>query len=184
MDKSDNEILIQLRKNDVNGLKRLYDKFYENLYMLAVKYTRQKEVAEEIIQDVFIQLWGKRQVLNITTSFKSYLSAAVKYQSINYLKSIYKKYRFTEFIPDLFTNYTSGGELKVIGDELSDLIRTSIKNLPPRCRIIFNLSRNLGMTYDEIAAHLNISKRTVQAQIGIALKRIRKDLKGNWYNIP
>jgi len=183
MDKSDNEILLQLRRNDVDGLKKLYDNHYENLYMLAVNYTRQREVAEEIIQDVFIQLWEKRQVLNIATSFKSYLSAAVKYQSINYLKSIYKKYRFTEFIPDLFTHYSSGGESKIIGDELSDLIKTSIKNLPPRCRIIFSLSRNLGMTYNEIATHLNISKRTVQTQIGIALKRIRKDLKDKWYNI-
>ncbi len=184
MDKADNEILLQLRRNDVNGLKRLYDNHYENLYMLAVKYTRQKEVAEEIIQDVFIQLWEKRKALNITTSFKSYLSAAVKYQSINYLKSIYKKYRFTEFIPDLSANDTSGGESKVIGNELSDLLKTSINNLPPKCRIIFSLSRNLGLTYNEIAAHLRISKRTVQAQIGIALKRIRADLKDNWYNIP
>lgn len=184
MDESDSEILLLFRKNDVNGLKRLYDKYYVSLYMLAIKYIGKKEVAEEIVQDVFIQLWEKRQVLDVTSSFKSYLSAAIKYKSINYLKSIYKKYRFTELIPDLFTDNTFSGEEEVIGNEFSAIIKESIKNLPPKCRIIFNLSRNFSMSYDEIAVHLSISKRTVQAQIGIALKRIRKELKEDWYNIP
>ncbi len=186
MDISDNKLLEHAEKtiNDVAGLKRIYDICYLDMFRFAIKYTQSNEVAEEIVQDIFIQIWEKRQIIEITRSLKSYLFSAVKNQSINYLKSKYKKYSFTELTDRHETKRTTSADEELISSELTSIIKQSVDDLPPKCKLIYNLSRNSEMRYDEIAVQIGISKRTVQTQIGIALKRIRTHLGKNWDDIP
>ncbi len=184
MDISDNNLLSMLRNNKVAGLKNIYDIYYLDLFRFAFKYTHSREAAEEIIQDVFIQIWEKRQIIEITRSLKSYLFSAVKNQSINYLRSKYKKYSFTEITDKHILKQTAPADEGLIGSELSVIIEESVESLPPKCKLIYKLSRDSEMSYEEIAIQLGISKRTVQTQIGIALKKIRQHLGNKWDDIP
>jgi RNA polymerase sigma-70 factor (ECF subfamily) len=174
----------QLLKNLATGDKKVFNNlvrlYYTSLCRYAIKYVRSEEQAEEIVQDVFLSLWERRGVLMITTSLEAYLHTAVKYRSLNHLK---KKLATQELISD-YEAYahpsTNNTEDQIAGNELAHLVTQAIRALPEKCRIIFDLSRNGGLTYREIATELNISPKTVETQISIALRRIKEFLGKHW----
>ncbi|MBN2347332.1 MAG: RNA polymerase sigma-70 factor [Bacteroidales bacterium] len=180
MHKEEKKIISQLKKDHVGALKYLFDTYYEKLYFFAITFINQKEIAEEIVQDVFISIWDKRKELIITSSLKSYLFASVKYKSFSCLRQRLESVTMeseqvlyavhSHHMPDqLFETF-----------ELEYYIQKAISLLPDKCKIIFNLSRNSGLTYKEIAYELNISVETVKTQISIALKKIKIFLEIHW----
>ena len=184
MQPTEKQLLSQIKKSHVGAYKSIFDIYYRDLYFFARKFLENREVAEEIVQDVFIALWENRAVLNIEKSLKSYLFTSVKNRSVNYLKSRINNIRFVEI------DRAESADQSVIADsslelqELNDLIQKAISSLPPRCREMFHLSRNSGMTYQEIADNLNISKETVKSQISEAIRKIRDFLNKHWDKIP
>lgn len=167
---SDEQIIQQLKKSNTNIIRHLFDLHYDDMCRYAFKIIEKQEIAEEVVQDVFVYLWEKRETISIHSSVKNYIVRAVKNQSINYLKSKYANLKF-DTIDTHEQHDISGNELTY--KEISKLSRAAIKSLPERCAIIFKLSRIFGMTYNEIAENLEISPKTVENQIIIALKRIR-----------
>ena len=181
---SDNEITNQLNQGNKGVFRYLFDTYYKELVCYSVGFVISQEIAEEIVQDVFIRIWENRKTIAVEKSFQAYLFTSVRNRSINYLKSKYGKIRFvntdySELRPTGQTvedNHTAG--------ELEDAIKDAIQSLPPKCRIIFSLSRNAGLSTEEIAGRLHISKKTVHAQIGIAIQKIKQHLKNRWDDIP
>ncbi|MFC2113054.1 RNA polymerase sigma-70 factor [Bacteroidota bacterium] len=165
-----------LREGDEGSLKNLFDAYYKDLVIHSMKMVINLGVAEEIVQDVFIQLWNNRHIFILKKTFRNYLFTSVKNRSINYLKSKYGKLRFDDLDLVIPPQSHNSPDEKILLDEMREEIKNAIGELPPKCRIIFNLSRNAGMSTDEIAAHLGLSKKTIQAQITIAVGKIKAHL--------
>ncbi|KPK82654.1 MAG: hypothetical protein AMS27_14375 [Bacteroides sp. SM23_62_1] len=184
MSQSDYDIITRLKKNDLKTLQDLFDAYYKKLVRHSIKFVMKKEIAEEIVQDIFIRIWNNRETLTIEKSIDAYLFASVRNGSINYLKSKYAKIRFVDLDDTGISPLYHTDEDDIITGELLKALHQAIHSLPPRCKVIFNLSRNAGLSNEEIANQLNISKKTVQAQIGIAIQKIKKHLGNQWGNIP
>ncbi len=171
------KLFTAIRNGNEMAFEQLFHAQYEKLYRLCRRYIYEKEVAEELVQDVFIYIWQNRKSLVITSSLSSYLATAVKNRSLNYLKSKYAQQKALT-IDDTFLDLMDGwDENREIHENLKEVLKKGIDSLPEKCRIIFNLSRNSGMTYNEIAEELSISKESVKSQIKIALQKLRIYLK-------
>lgn len=176
MSYSDHELSEMLRKGDQDALKYLFDVYYKDLVIHAMKMVVNIGVAEELVQDVFIQLWNYRDKFSLKKAFNSYLFTSVKNRSINYLKSKHGRIRFDDLGLIGPMQSASPADEEILLEEVKEAIKNAIEKLPQKCRIIFNLSRNAGMSADEIAGHLGLSKKTVQTQIAIAVRKIKLHL--------
>jgi RNA polymerase sigma-70 factor (ECF subfamily) len=176
MHSADRHILDGIKAGDQASLRTLFDLYFKDLVLFSARMVVNTGVAEEIVEDVFIRIWQTREEMDLSDSFKSYLFASVKNRSINYLKSTYGKMHFEELESASHRISGSGQDLEIQGRELGEAIAKAIENLPPGCRVIFSLSRNAGFTTAEISEQLDISKKTVQAQIAIAIRKIREQL--------
>lgn len=183
MDDDGIKLIRQIKKNNVRAFKYLFETHYEKLFHFALTYVNHKEIAEEIVQDVFITIWNKRKELDITSSVKAYLFTSVKNRSISYLRQHLKLADITDNEHNIVSLYQSA-DYKIEGDELELYVQKAIDLLPDKCKIIFSLSRNSGLTYKEIAKELGISTETVKTQIGIALKKIKLYLEIYWDSVP
>ncbi len=174
-------LLSQLAKGDHGSYEKLFYSYYKDLCRFCIRYVRSNEVSEEIVQDVFIYLWEKRKVINITISFKSYLYTAVRNKSINYLKLQLPKDHAKEDIDNFeITSTYNNIESELTFKELSKKVNNAIDSLPKKCKAIFLLSREDGHTYREIAKELGISVKTVENQMVIALRKLREHLIPYW----
>lgn len=180
----DDDIISRLRQDDLKTLQHLFNIHYKELVRYSMRFVMSKETAEEIVQDVFIRIWNMRDTLVIGKSVDAYLFASVKNGSINYLKSKYAKIRFVDLDHSGILSLYQTAEDDIVTTELLEVLHQAVHSLPPKCKIIFNLSRNAGLSMEEIAGQLNISRKTVQTQIGIALQKIKKYLENQWDNIP
>ena len=174
------------KKNDIIDLWKLVsvyddDKAFESLFCLlnaplikfSLMYVHQREVAEEIVSDVFVKCWVSRKTLVNVQSMDTYLFVAVKNQSLNYLK----KYSHIHLVQIEDTNEirfvkTFNPQEELEKKELLFKMEQSIEALPQQCRIIFRLIKEDGIKYKEVAEILNISPRTVQTQLFRAMKKL------------
>jgi RNA polymerase sigma-70 factor (ECF subfamily) len=180
---SDHELVQQLAQDDQKAFSFIVNSYYIPLCRTAVKYLRYKEISEETVQNVFVSLWERRHVLCLTVSLQAYLHQAVRYQAINYLKRELVKVQQHEILSEEMYSLAPNSEEVVLVKELEEIIAVGIERLPPKCRIIFDLSRNAGLTYKQIAQELGISEKTVETQMTIALSRLKTYLSSYWGKI-
>lgn len=173
---TDNEILQAISSKNQAVFDKLYINYYKKLYIISFKYTRNQELSEEVVHDVFIKIWNHSGNLNITQSLSSYLSKAVINTSLNVLKSQ----------KGLFENQTRYEKemVKEIEEEAENLeerlinIERAIQLLPPQCQKILLMSKYEKRKQQEIADQLNISIKTVKNHLTYAYKKIR-EIVGN-----
>ncbi len=175
LDSTEAQIFAQIIAGDSDGLEQLFRDHYSALCRFAYQKVRDWEVAEDVVQDVFADLWRRRKQLQITTSLKSYLYTATKNRSLNHIQ---KEKRHSELQQTFVEQvaFTEPTEPEEETDELQGRIKTAIESLPPKCREVFELSRFEGMTYQEIADEMGIAKKTVENQMGKALGLLRTSL--------
>lgn len=180
---TDTEIVNELTLDNKGVYEYVFRSYYSQLCRFSMKYVREKEATEEIVQDIFLYLWEKRHSLNITQSLKAYLYTATRNRSLNYLKSNLNRVEIRgDLAEDDQPLYVPEND-NPDPQELRQTITQAIDMLPPKCRTIFDLSKNAGLTYQEIAEELGISKKTVEAQMSIALKKLRETLRPCWDSI-
>lgn len=170
---SDPHIFQLIRQGDADAFSRLFDQYYALLCYFAARYLKDTDQARSLVQQLFVDLWMKREKIKITASVKSYLFHSVKNRCIDYLRKEKTTAELTSSITDL--NETPFHDL-VEEAELNELVINSINKLPEKCREIFILCKYEGLKYAEIASKLNISIKTVEMQMGIALKKLRNYL--------
>lgn len=159
---------------DLASFESIYKSYYGQLCNLAYKIIGDQAAAEDVVQNLFIKIWSKRDMI-VVSDVKAYVNKSTINASLNYLKSSKIKSTISlAVVPEQNDNST---EKHVRLNELHTKIDMAIKRLPPKCQVIFNLSRFEHMSGDEIAQHLGVSKKTVNNQIGIALKKLREELK-------
>jgi len=164
-----------LSKGDKVAYEQLFRRFYGPLCVYASRILEDEPAAEEIVQDFFVKLWEKRQTIQIESSVKSYFFRSVKNLCFNRFKHEQIKLKHArEVIANAESNDYGDHFLEV---DLKKDIEESIAALPEKRREIFRLSREEGLKYREIAEKLNISIKTVEAQMGLAIKSLREKLK-------
>ena len=163
----------ELAAGDEAALKRLYDLFSERLLHFAFAIVHSRELAEEIVADVFIQTWKKRERIATVENLLWYLYITAKNISLNYLRKEQKQ-KFVEIDATNLPIYTIEPQAvqHLITKDFLKSITKAINELPPKCRLIFKLVKDDGLSYKEVAELLNISIKTVESQMGIALKKI------------
>ncbi len=160
------------------ALKRLYDLFSEPLLHFTFTIVHSRELAEEIVADVFIQTWKKRTQIAAIENLPWYLYITAKNISLNYLRKE-RKQKFVELEITNLPLYTIEPQAvqHLISKDFLQSITNAINELPPKCRLIFKLVKDDGLTYKETAELLNLSIKTVEAQMGIALKKIHTTIQ-------
>ena len=173
---NDKNLFIQINKGNKQSFEQLFKLYYAPLILFAKSYIGDEDECEELVQGFFLKLWEDRRKINITTSVKSYLFSSVRNRCLNLIKhqKIKQAYQQQMMSAPAEENQASNFFLE---PDLMEKINQSIDSLPPRRREIFILSREHGLKYREIAEQLNISIKTVETQMGQALKDLREQLK-------
>ncbi|MDN5203602.1 RNA polymerase sigma-70 factor [Fulvivirgaceae bacterium BMA10] len=182
---SDKTLLSSIRQNDQKALELLYEKYYHSLCDFAFNFVRSIEISEEVVSDVFLNIWLKRAEINITSNFKSYLFISVKNQSLNYLSKSKVKFEDLEILDKTGHISEKSAHAKIYFTEFEKEIEQILQELPPQRRIIFKLNRIEGLKYMEIAKILSISVNTVQKQMTEAVKFLanyQPYFKATWSN--
>ncbi|MCW0483486.1 RNA polymerase sigma-70 factor [Gaoshiqia sediminis] len=173
---TDKELFAQLKTGYEPAFKQLFLKYYAPLCYYARQYFDEDEKAEEVVQDVFVRIWAMRTKLDIEISVRQYFFRAVKNQCINQLQHQHIEQKYAHTVQEDFKNdRDTNPYFMEVG--LQQKIETCIEALPEKRREIFRLSREEGLKYKEIADRLNISVKTVETQMGLALKQLREQLK-------
>ena len=163
-----------IAEGDEKALASLYQLFSKRLLHFATVLTRSAELAEEIVEDTFVKLWSKRDDIRNITNLNVYLYVAVKNRSLN---AIARKAKELVHIPfdhleiDIGQAVTDPYSL-LITSEMMQRMQQAVEALPPRCKMIFKLVRQDGLSYKEVADILNISVNTIDVQMAIAVKKI------------
>lgn len=167
----------RIASNDQSAYKELFESFYDKLFKLAFLITKSRELSEEIVSDVFIGVWRRRDQITRIENLKLYLYVAVKNTSINYLAQLTKTriVNIEELDFELRQPFANPEEL-LVTKEMNHRVYEAIQALPPRCRIIFKLVKEDGLSYKEAAQFLNLSVATIDNQLVLAIKKISKAL--------
>ncbi|MDN5286921.1 MAG: polymerase, sigma-24 subunit, subfamily [Mucilaginibacter sp.] len=166
-----------MKKGDIAAFEKIYQLYWSGLYSYAYNILRNKVICEEIVQEIFFSLWNKRDELKITHSLKAYLFTAIKFQTLNYIKSekVKKDYAasYTAFEKNFFDN---SNEENIYFSDLKNKVENEVSKLPQKCQQIYRLSRDEHQSIKNIADLLNISHKTVENQLTKALKYLRSSL--------
>ncbi|MFK7953683.1 MAG: RNA polymerase sigma-70 factor [Ekhidna sp.] len=172
------EIIVnRLINKDKRAFELVFNQYFNIMVAYANRFMDTREEAEEVAQDVFVKFWEKCDSLSPDSSVKSYLYRSVHNSCLNVLKHEKVKDGYKQhvinFLETTYQNTIDESDPDVVRKKIHD----EIDNLPPRCSEIFKLSRFEGLKYQEIADHLEISVKTVEVQMGKALKVLRENLK-------
>src|ERR1700743_2371718 len=174
---SDDELWDSIQQDDCRAFTMLFKRYWPLLYRTALHYTEDRQLAEEIVHDLFVVLWNRRSHLQID-HFKNYPKAAARYEILRQLKKQKSSpVRYFDALPEARNPSTGNeGDRHIRDLELEKGLLEYLKQLPDRCREIFLLSRREHLTNAEIALQLGISKRSVENQITYALKFLRNNI--------
>ena len=166
-----------IRDNDPCAFESLFNMMYRPLCRFCLRIVRVREVAEEVVSDVFHTIWQNRDRIEVT-SHRSYLYTAVRNRGLDYLRSLSRMTPFCDLqmASHVAVDLPDSHEL-ITREELDALIRKSIAALPDQRQLIFRMSREDGLKYREIAQRLNISVKTVETQMGRALRHLNQSVR-------
>ena len=174
---SEKLLVKQFMQGNEKAFSTLFNTYRDDVYAYSVSMLKTPILAEGIVQDVFLNIWEQKDRLNPNLSFKSYVFTITRNLTFNLISKVANNRKLKE---EVF--YTSQKAYSPIEDKIAEAEYEIIKNkaieqLPPKRRIIFEMSRNKGMSYKEISSELNISVSTVKGQTSKALATIREFLR-------
>jgi RNA polymerase sigma-70 factor (ECF subfamily) len=159
--------------NDESAFNALYKQQIVKLYRFAYSFIADKEASEEIVNDIFLKVWLSRHSLDTIRNIQVYLYVAVKNACLNHVRSNVSKQKWQLNLSESFYFHLSVDPSQLlINKELQKKIVKAIDDLPPRCRLIFKMVKEDNLTSKEVAEILNLSNKTVFAQLSIALKKL------------
>ena len=170
-------IFEKIKADDIRSFENIFRKYYAILCNYAYKIVKDMDEAEEIIQDLFFNIWEKRHTINIESSVKSYLYRSTYNRCMLLLRHESVKHKYEKYLRDQDRNTEYDISDEINARELAGVIDKTLEELPERSRKIFSLSRFDGLKYHEIAKKLSLSVKTIEANMGKALKLFRKNIK-------
>lgn len=181
---TDNKLLLgKISEDDEGAFRKLFDTYYQKLFHLALYFIKSKELAEEIVSDVFFIIWKRRKALGDVDDIEKYLYISTKNQALHYIR----RTPVIDKIPlELYTvnvlRDENNPEDKLLSQEYSALIQKAIDSLPDKCKEVFRLVLSDKLKHKQIAQLLNISEKTVEAHITTAYKRIAQYVNKEYSN--
>lgn len=169
---SDHELLSLLKEDSDTAFTQIYYQYWKLLFAIAASKLENTADAEEIVQEIFTDLWRRRHEIKIEQSLKAYLAAAVKFQVYTFMARKHQESQRQAYSPSPDILATSPEDL-LRRKELQEQLYDITQQLPEKCRLVYQLSREAGLSNKEIAATLSISEKTVENQMTKALKRLK-----------
>lgn len=172
---SERDLQARIRAGDEGAFDAVFRSHYPQLVRMAESVVRERALAEEIAQDVMLELWRRRESLDVEQTFRAYLIRATRNRALNHIRHQRIVAREAVFAA-LESPSSPSAEEDLLGVELERAVRHAIDGLSENCREVFQLSRESGLKYAEIAAALGISVKTVEKRMGQALSELRGSL--------
>lgn len=172
---SDEELILLISRDNAIAFKMLYNRYWKKMLTKAYTQLQSHTIAEEVVQDAFINLWKRRHTITLKYTFHTYIASVVRYEVMTQLA---KKNKQPLYIDDLEIPAVADNATQqwLDFDELKLQIESLVNTLPDKCRLVFKLSRDKGLSDKQIAESLDISPKTVEAHISKALKTLRLSL--------
>ncbi|RKR82935.1 RNA polymerase sigma-70 factor (ECF subfamily) [Mucilaginibacter gracilis] len=168
---SDKELTLLLKQGDAEAFEVIYNRFWKKLINTAYKRLRDEALCEEIVQDIFINLWEKRTTLTFSVGLKNYLFVAIKYKVIDHYRRQFLNDKFQ--VSEEHSEYDNSTVDQIFARDLAKYLQKLVDNLPGKCKSVYELSRLEHKSHKEISRLLNISEKTVQGHLTKALQIIR-----------
>lgn len=173
---TDHQLLALLRKGDEGAFTMLYDRYWKRLFVIAANKLDHLYVAEEMVQDIFYDLWNRRATLDVTGELQAYLAVALKYMVINYQVRLKREKAYKQNISLELKQGDHSTEQYLQFEELRKRLAALVVQLPARCQLTYRMSREMGLSHKEIAAELAISEKAVEHNLHRAKKTLRAGL--------
>ena len=172
------EIQLRLAQGDETAFKALYDHYSSRLFQFAYAIIHSRELAEEIVADVFLQVWNKRVRIGSLDNLNWYLHITTRNISYTYYRknTRRKNFNFDEAVISYYQVHATPEEI-LIGQEVLQVINQAINDLPSKCKLIFRLVKEENLKYREVAELLHLTPKTVENQMGIAVKKIHEAIR-------
>lgn len=158
--------------DDSRAFRAFFDYFYPDAYRMAFSHLREQETAEELTSDVFLRLWDRRRTLTEIEHIRPYLLAAIRNHCLNHHRRKAPALLPLDDAPDMAAPDAANPEQATIWNDMHHRLAQTIETLPPRCRMVFRMVREQQLSYRDVADALGIAPKTVEIQMGIALKRL------------
>lgn len=168
------DIQHRLRSDDDAALKELFKVHYAAVCRTLYRLVQDSHLAQDLAQNVFIRVWEKRMEMEVHTSWGAYLNQMAVREGLAHLRKVHR-IDVREEIPDQADTHSA--EDRALHGDLKTHYHQALETLPPQCRTVFQLSRQEGLTYPDIAKEMGISVKTVENQMGKALRILRVQLK-------
>jgi RNA polymerase sigma-70 factor (ECF subfamily) len=175
----ESNLLRQLVLGDAAAFRAVYEKYSRKVFAFAFYLTKSRDVAEEMVQEVFLKVWEKREQIDPERDFNPYVKTITQNQVYNFLNKARRDRNLQEKIYAGMQALQHQDEDVVIERELGRLYAEAVRNLPPQKRIIYSLHRNDGYSYEEIARKLGLSKNTVRNHLQEASKSVQRYVSGH-----
>jgi RNA polymerase sigma-70 factor (ECF subfamily) len=172
---TDAELLAGLRRGEQSAFDAIFRAWYPRLVMIADRIVGERQVAEDLAQEIFLELWRRRETLALETTVHAYLLQSVRNRSLNHLRHVQVRRRSAPDVVEMAGTSTAA-DAETVAGELEEAIDAALLTLTPRCREVFRMSREQGLKYSEIATALGVSVKAVEAQMGKALRVLREQL--------
>ncbi len=172
-DFSEQLLISELKNHNEKAFRTLYNSYSQDIYRYSFSILKSKELAEENVQEVFLKVWLHRENLNLEQSFKSYLFTIARNQAFNFLNKAANDLVLKEEIFYKSQKSYNQGDFSIREADCKRLKKQALKQLPPKRKLIFKMSRKQGKTYEEISQELGISVNTVKSQMSKALESLR-----------
>jgi len=167
------ELLSLISNGNEIAFRKIFNHYSDRLYTYALKITDNEELAEEIVMDAFMKIWNNRKELSLVHHFDSYLYKIVRNHALTAIKRRAHESLIINHLSLIKTEYQDCTEETVVYNEYRHILSEAVNQLPPQQRLVYSLSRDEGLKYDEIADQLNLSKNTVKAHLKKALYTLR-----------
>ncbi len=172
----DDRLVALIRAGDIEAFEKVFHSFADRLYYFAYRYLRNQCDAEELVQDVFVKLWENRKNLDEKLSFSGYLFTIARNTIFNQSRKKVNERAYFDYVKTFITSSSSKTEEDLIYADVKAIVDKVVEELPPQRKRIYKMSREKGLTYREIANEINLSERTVEAHLRLALKTLSKVL--------
>lgn len=174
---TDIALLERIKCDDINAFEALYHRMWEKLFLFAQSRLRSKADAEDVVQQVFMNIWEQRASKNITGSLSSYLFTAVRYEVIDQLSAMLKDHQKLAHVQEHILPGFNETLENLLAKEMDKEISAHIQHMPEQMQRIFRLSREEQLSPKEIAKTLAITEKTVRNQLSIAVSNLRPLVK-------